>query len=527
MEHIRRRLYVAGMCVSGLALFAGSVLHHRLLWPQLTGTASAIGFLARNLRDDDPVRRPWIGILFRPRETIRALLDNNRGGHVQLLAVLEGMAVALSLSSGVFGDDPSQLSFTRTLLSVLAFGSAAGLIVLYLLSWLIAVTGRRIGGIAAPSHIRVALSWGAIPVAWSLVLKLPALVLLRGAVFTADYDSVRNFSLVQAMALSVSDAGSIVAGLWGLITVVKSVNETQRFSGRRAYATFALAAVVFITPDVILNVWSMQSPRSAPDLVELRRRAEHGDPAAQLTLGGLYDEGTGVPLDDTEAAKWYRKAADQGLANAQYNLALMYVEGTGVPQNEEEAALWFRKAAEQGHAFAQGNLGVMFDRGQGVGQDAVEAVKWYRKAAEQGHLDAQMNLALMYDAGVGVPQDIAAAERWYRKAAERGHAPAQNNLGTMYLEGNGVARDYRQAADWYRKAAEQGIPAAQRNLALMYEDGLGVPQNHDTAVTWMRHAADAQSPPGIFNPGTVAEISDVQKLAKQWLESEPLEKRRN
>jgi len=32
----------------------------------------------------------------------------------------------------------------------------------------------------------------------------------------------------------------------------------------------------------------------------------------------------GVPQDDAEAAKWYRKAADQGHANAQFNLGLYY-----------------------------------------------------------------------------------------------------------------------------------------------------------------------------------------------------------
>ncbi len=31
----------------------------------------------------------------------------------------------------------------------------------------------------------------------------------------------------------------------------------------------------------------------------------------------MYDNGEGIPEDDAEAVKWYRKAADQGLANAQ------------------------------------------------------------------------------------------------------------------------------------------------------------------------------------------------------------------
>jgi TPR repeat protein len=37
---------------------------------------------------------------------------------------------------------------------------------------------------------------------------------------------------------------------------------------------------------------------------------------AQCSLGMMYRKGEGVPKDDAEAAKWFRKAADQGDANA-------------------------------------------------------------------------------------------------------------------------------------------------------------------------------------------------------------------
>ena len=61
-----------------------------------------------------------------------------------------------------------------------------------------------------------------------------------------------------------------------------------------------------------------------------------------------YDNGEGVPEDDREAVKWYRKAADQGLALAQYNLGLAYAAGEGVPEDDREAVKWYRKAARSG-----------------------------------------------------------------------------------------------------------------------------------------------------------------------------------
>ena len=45
--------------------------------------------------------------------------------------------------------------------------------------------------------------------------------------------------------------------------------------------------------------------------------AEAGNATAQYNLGLLYDKGQGVPQDDQEALRWWRKAAEQGLAEAQ------------------------------------------------------------------------------------------------------------------------------------------------------------------------------------------------------------------
>jgi len=73
-------------------------------------------------------------------------------------------------------------------------------------------------------------------------------------------------------------------------------------------------------------------------------------------------------------------------AEAQFNLAVKYATGDGVPKNDAEAVKWYRKAAEQGEVTAQSNLGAMYHNGDGVPKNDAEAAKWYRKAALQ--LDA-------------------------------------------------------------------------------------------------------------------------------------------
>ena len=58
--------------------------------------------------------------------------------------------------------------------------------------------------------------------------------------------------------------------------------------------------------------------------LETKVKAEKGDAKAQTLLGIFYQLGAGVPKDDAEAVKWYRKAADQGYATAQFNLGVIY-----------------------------------------------------------------------------------------------------------------------------------------------------------------------------------------------------------
>ena len=220
-----------------------------------------------------------------------------------------------------------------------------------------------------------------------------------------------------------------------------------------------------------------------------RKAAEQGNAVGQARLGACYVDGTGVPEDEVEGVKWFRKAAEQGYMRAEYSLGMCYAQGVGVAQNYEEAAKWYRKAAEQGHAGAQCNLGLCYEFGTGVAEDKEKAAQWYRKAAEQGHAEAQCSLGVCYENGTGVAQDEAEAVKWYRKAAEQGHARAEFTLGSCYYLGRGVAQDYKEAVKWYRKAAEQGDAQAQYSLGKCYREGTGVLQDEGKAAEWLRKAA--------------------------------------
>ena len=221
--------------------------------------------------------------------------------------------------------------------------------------------------------------------------------------------------------------------------------------------------------------------------------AEEGDVSAQTLLGHMYRVGDGVPQDDAEAARWFRRAAERGDASAQYNLGDMYFDGEGVPRDHAKAAEWYRRAAEQSHASAQFGLGVLLEYGSGVPSDVDEAVKWYHRAAERGNYDAQNKLGRMYSTGGGVPQNLAEAAKWYSRAAGQGNADDQFMLGQWYREGEGIPQDYAEAVKWFRRAAEQGHAKAQAMLGIMYFTGQGLAPDYIRAHMWL-NLADSRLP---------------------------------
>lgn len=76
----------------------------------------------------------------------------------------------------------------------------------------------------------------------------------------------------------------------------------------------------------------------ATALKELTPVAEGGDVTAQFNLAKIYLYGWGIKKNETEAAKWFRKASEQGDPKSRKMLAYMYENGMGVEKNPAEAA---------------------------------------------------------------------------------------------------------------------------------------------------------------------------------------------
>jgi len=119
-----------------------------------------------------------------------------------------------------------------------------------------------------------------------------------------------------------------------------------------------------------------------------RPLAEAGGADAQFYLGALHQHGLGVPRDDLEASRWYRRAAEQDHREAAKRLALINFAGDYMWTSKLQAVTWFRRAAELGDAESQGFLGLIYREGWGVTPDPVAALTWLTLAANQGHAKA-------------------------------------------------------------------------------------------------------------------------------------------
>lgn len=143
-------------------------------------------------------------------------------------------------------------------------------------------------------------------------------------------------------------------------------------------------------PPLLVILALFAAPALRADMVsEAVAKADAGDLAAQVELGGRYSKGEGVAKDEKEATKWYLKAGEQGNLEAQLFLGGIYIRGKSLPKNSTESAKWYLKAAEQGNAVAQCQIARMHMAGAGVEKDDGQAYTWANLAAAQGDMAAK------------------------------------------------------------------------------------------------------------------------------------------
>jgi TonB family protein len=259
----------------------------------------------------------------------------------------------------------------------------------------------------------------------------------------------------------------------------------------------------------------------APEVV--LKKAESGDPAAQLALGIAAEDNETKP-DYPSAAKWYKRASDGGSGQADWQLGMLYETGEGVRQSYADARACYERAVSRGVEAANMRLGLFFLEGWGVEPDRPKMLALITRAAQSGYVPAMNMLSGMYFAGIGAARDGTQALIWAERAAKLDDRDGQMLIGQMAMRGLGVKRDFTLAREWFQLSAEQEYSTAMVAMAATFLRKGATAEDRANGKRWLELALENQSEEAgfILAIGEFAAreglTPDAEKRARAFLE---------
>jgi len=181
-------------------------------------------------------------IWWKPRITIRRIVDTNPKYGVIILACLSGIARFLDQANErSLGDE---MSLEWILLCAIFVGAIGGCFSLLLSSIFFKWTGSWFGGKATAQEIRAAVAWSSIPNVLTLVLYC-LLILLSGKAWFISSTGQSNPLLLGAMILFLLPFGFLILGL-RIFLLVKCLAEVHRFSAWKGLFTVITSSIIIV-----------------------------------------------------------------------------------------------------------------------------------------------------------------------------------------------------------------------------------------------------------------------------------------
>lgn len=201
-------------------------------------------------RSGEPLN-PWISMWTRPREVVRQQLETDPTQHVLLLAILAGIAGNLDNAVSPADEIAYRLG---TLAGAVVAGAISGIIVLFVLGWLLGVTGRWLGGVAYAKEVRTAWAWAYVPYVWLLPISF-AVALAQAVMGTRAFYGERfvdasqtgtfSFDMFPVWLYPLMLAGMVIF-VWKTVISCMALGEAHQFSGWRGFGALVLAMLVLM-----------------------------------------------------------------------------------------------------------------------------------------------------------------------------------------------------------------------------------------------------------------------------------------
>ena len=137
----------------------------------------------------------------------------------------------------------------------------------------------------------------------------------------------------------------------------------------------------------------MGQDRDPAAAAEMLKKAAPHRAEAKFLLARAYLSGEGVVKSARSAATWFRAAAEEGHRRAQQEYGFMLNNGTGVPVNEKEAERWWRLADEPAPEGPFRTVEEFFGRRHAVEPlDIVQGHAWFNLASSKNYNPPSMGM---------------------------------------------------------------------------------------------------------------------------------------
>jgi TPR repeat protein len=230
--------------------------------------------------------------------------------------------------------------------------------------------------------------------------------------------------------------------LWALKDIAKACQKAPHAGPAEARVWWRKAAVEGDHEAIkaLSSIPESGTPEEIAEAVKnMEMLAEKGDQITMSLLAYRYKTGKdGVKIDKKRAFHWTAKLAEKGdyfAYSAFSSMGWFYLNGEGVPKNDAEAFKWFRKAVEAGDYDYASMLGNFCQDGKGVPKNETEAARWFERGALMDETDAMINAGAAWGNGTGVRKDHVRAYAWANVAAARGADDADKSI-VKKAEGN-------------------------------------------------------------------------------------------
>ncbi|WP_124726346.1 YIP1 family protein [Staphylospora marina] len=190
----------------------------------------------------NPAFNPWLSMWKQPRETVRAYVLNHSAKWLWMLSALSG--IKFFLDNADAQDVGDQVAFGSILLLSLIIGPFLGIIYWYLLSGLLAITGKVAGLSGKWREFRQAVGLSFVPLAWAMPLWLIRLILFGSENF-ASRTPVIDSSVWLLLLIVLFSLVDLALGVWYLVTLSRSVAEVYDCSAWKAFGLILLSGLVF------------------------------------------------------------------------------------------------------------------------------------------------------------------------------------------------------------------------------------------------------------------------------------------